>query len=239
MPRDYLAYGESMVDWSGVLALMDPRHHAVLEEITELLQARYPDLHREIELPPEVRRQLNQAWQDIQDAVGTYEASLWLANLPAEPRYNWRPGLKLLKQQPDLLEGYLEHGLYRIVLASGLGLDNATLDEDMEDEFEIALENLGEAIDSILANPFLKERGGPEADWALDQFIASIAEVFERLTGRRAGLSRFALDQKAGRPGGPAFRFLRPCVNLVRNDVTDESLAYRINKFLERRCPIK
>ena len=228
-----------MVDWSGVLALTDPHHHAVLKEITELLHARYPDLRRMIELPPDVRQQLNQIWQDIQDAVGTYEASLWLANLPAEPRLDWRPGLRALKKQPDLLEGYLEHELYRIVLASGLGLDGDTLDEDMEDDLEIPLESLGEAIDSILANPFLKEHGRPEADWAFDRFIAAIVEAYEHLTGRQARLSRFPFDQKKGRPGGPAFRFLRPCVNLVRNDVTDEGLAYRINKFLERRCPIK
>ena len=74
MTKDYLAHGESMVDWSGVLALTDPHHHAVLKEIIELLHARYPDLHRMIELPPDVRQQLNQIWQDIQDAVGTYEA---------------------------------------------------------------------------------------------------------------------------------------------------------------------
>ncbi len=168
--------------------------------------------------------------------VAKYEAALWLTNLPREPRLDWRSGLRDLKNQPDLLEGYLEHDVYRIVVASGLGLENDTLDEDMEDDLEIPLENLGEAIDSILANPFLKESGRPEADWALDQFIASITEVFERLTGRQVGFSRFALDQiKEGRPGGPAFRFLRPCVNLVQNDSTDEGLAYRIIKLRNGR----
>ncbi len=134
MTRDYLAHGESMVDWSGVLALTDPHHRAVLKEITELLHARYPDLHRMIELPPDVRQQLNQIWQDIQDEVVNYEASLCLANLTAEPRFDWRPGLRELKKRPDLLEGYLEHKFYRTVLASGLGLDGDTLDEDMEDD---------------------------------------------------------------------------------------------------------
>ncbi len=239
MTGEYLAHGQSMVDWSGDLALTDPYHHAVLKDITVLLQARNPDLQHLDVLPDRDRELFEAAWRDIEDAVGNYEAALWLANLPAEPRFDWRSGLRALKKQPDLLEGYLEHKFYRIVLASGLGLDGDTLDEDMEDDLEIPLESLGKAIDSILANPFLKEQGRPEADWAFDQFIAAIVEAYEHLTGRRAGLSRFALDQKEGRPGGPAFRFLRPCVNLVRNDVTDEGLAYRINKFLERRCPIK
>ncbi len=229
MTKEYLAHGQSMVDWSGDLTLADPHYHAVLKEITVLLHARYPDLHRIMELPPDVRRQLNQTWQDIQDAVGTYEAALWLANLPAEPRLDWRSGLRDLKKQPDLLEGYLEHDVYRIVLACGLGLDNDTLDENMEDDLEIPLEGLGEAIDAILANEILIERGGPERDWALDQFIASIADVYKRLTERQIGFSRFALDKiKNGRLGGPAIRFLRACVNLVRKDVTDEALAYRI-----------
>ena len=101
---------------------------------------------------------------------------------------------------------------------------------------KLVQEGLGEAIDSILSNPFLKEHGRPEADWAFDQFIAAIAGVYERLSGRRAGLSRFALHQvKNGQPGGPTFRFLQACVNSIRDDVTDEGIAYRIAKLREGR----
>ena len=240
MTRDHLADGEAMIDWTGGPVLTDPRHQIVLKAIAESLKIGNPDLQIMNDGPDRDQTVFEAPWRDIQDAVGNYEAALWLANLPCEDRIDWRRGLGLLKRQPDLLEAYLEHESYRIVLASGLGLDGDTLDEDMEDEIEIPRENLAEAIDSILANKILKAKGGRETDWPFVQFIASILEVYESISGRRAGLSRFELSKiKKGHPGGPAFRFLLACVALVRNDVTDEGLADRIKQFKHSRRPNK
>ena len=118
MTRDHLADGEAMIDWTGGPVLTDPRHQIVLKAITECLQIGNPDLQIMNDGPDRDQTVFEAPWRDIQDAVGNYKAALWLAKLPAEPRLDWRQGLRALKKQPDLLEGYLEHKLYRIVLAS-------------------------------------------------------------------------------------------------------------------------
>ncbi len=98
MTRDHLADGEAMIDWTGGPVLTDPRHQIVLKAITECLQIGNPDLQIMNDGPDRDQTVFEAPWRDIQDAVGNYKAALWLAKLPAEPRLDWRQGLRALKK---------------------------------------------------------------------------------------------------------------------------------------------
>ncbi len=161
-----------------------------------------------------------------------YEASMAFKQAPVEPKLDWRPELRRLKKQPQLLETYLRDEDYRDLLANGCQF----VADDPVEVWERALldspELLSKAIDALLENEILKEQGGPDDDAALDNFLEAAAKVYENLADKPVGLSRFALHKdRAGQPGGPAFRFLRACIDLVRPKVTDEGLAYRLKKI--------
>ena len=221
-----------MVDWSGLRVFTNPKHQAVLREINVLLDRRFPELRKAKALPDDARRLLNRAWREVNEAVGAYEASLALKQAPIEPKLDWRPELRRLKKQPQLLETYLRDEDYRDLLANGYQYVADDPVEDWERALQESPELLSKAIDALLENEILKEHGGPEEDAALDGFLEAAANVYESLADKPVGLSRFALDEdKRGRPGGPAFRFLRACIDLVRPEVTDEGLAYRLKKI--------
>ncbi len=159
---------------------------------------------------------------------------------PVEPKLDWRPELRRLEKQPQLLEIYLRDNGYRDLLENGFQFVSNDPIEDWEHALQNSPELLSKIIEALLENKILKDHGGREEDAPLDDFLDAIAIVYQRLTEKPIGLSRYELDENTrGRPGGPAFRFLRVCIDLVRPGVTDEGLAYRLKKLKTTRAARK
>lgn len=234
------AENQSSADWSDLRGLMGPKHQAVLYQINILLHRRFPELRDANALPEDARLLLNRAWREIEEANGMYKASMVLKQAPVEPKLDWRPELRRLKNQPQLLETYLGDDQYRELLVNGYQYVTDDPVEDWDRALQESPELLSQTIDALLENEILRERGGPEDDAALDDFLEAVAKVYLYLAHKPVGLSRFALDKdKAGRPGGPAFQFLRVCIDLVRPEVTDEGLAYRLKKLMTAKTSRK
>lgn len=221
----------------------------IKKELRSLIRRRSPNCSVD---ETEVIRLFDQ----IRDAAITLELALEEKRILIAPRHDFRPALRNLKNHPGRLQrifgvnpGDTPRRVYdrqrrredkdlRKLLIFGKTLIDRDLDGDLYTRLQSSPQLRTEVIDALLAHPLLSDRAGRNSDQAIDEYLTALKSVYRSASGREAGRSISSHVSKpenqdvskSGKPGGPAVRFMRTCLQPFDPGITDGAIAERIRK---------